>query len=232
MEVTVMSMEISNTYGNYGTAAGGRTTEKQSAASETRQYKNAADYAEALAKKYDCVRNGSVAISASYLRQCADDPEKAEELEENLSLFKDIYEHGYESAKKNAASFGGRVTRYSMTWNVDSKGDISMMSMTTVVVDNGTKSQKELREELETKRKEKKEAEEKLEIKAAKKQEQEEKLEKLREKSSEEDENTQTYEIRFVGKDVSAMSEKMNEALSRAVAEKISRFTAAFDIKA
>lgn len=227
-----MSMEISSTYGSYGMAAGSKTAKKEGTANEIRQYKNAADYAEALAKKYDCVKNGSVAISASYLGQCANDPEKAEELEENLSLFKDIYEHGYESAKKNAASFGGKVTHYSMTWNVDSKGDISMMSVTTVVVDNGSKSQKELREELEAKRKEKKEAEEKLEIKAAKKQEQEEQLEKLIEKNAEEDENTQTYEIRFAGRDVSAMSEKMNEALSRAVAEKTSRLAAGFDIKA
>lgn len=224
-----MAMEISNTYGNYGTAASSKTAKKESTAGETGQYKNAAEYSEALAKKYDCVRNGSVAISASYLRQCADDPEKAQELEENLSLFKDIYEHGYESAKKNAASFGGKVTHYSMTWNVDSKGDISMMSVTTVVVDNGAKSQKELREELEAKRKEKKEAEEKLAIKAEKKQEQEEKLEEIRE----EDENTRTYEIRFVGRDVVQMSEKMNEALSRAVAAKTAGLTAAgFDIRA
>ena len=228
-----MSMEISNAYGNYGTAANSKTTNKDSTAIETKQYKNATEYAEYLAKNYDCVKDGSVAISASYLRQCANDPKKAGELEENLSLFKDIYEHGYESAKKNAASFGGRVTHYSMTWNVDSKGDISMMSMTTVVVDNGTKSQKELREELEAKRKEKREAEEKLEIKSEKKQEQEEKLDKIREKNSDEDENLQTYEIRMVGKDIVAMSKKMNEALSRAIATETAGLTAAgFDIKA
>ena len=224
-----MSIEISNTYGNYGTSAAGRTTAK-----ETKQYKNAAEYAEYIAKNYDCVKNGNVAISVSYLRQFADDPEKAQELEENLSLFKDIYEHGYESAKKNAASFGGKVTHYSMTWNVDSKGDISMMSVTTVVVDNGTKSQKELREEREAKQKEKKEAEEKTEIKAAKKQEQEEYLEKIREKNSEEDENTHTYEIRLVGKDAAALSEKMNEVLSRAIAAKTTALSGmvGIDIKA
>lgn len=227
-----MQIEISNTYGNYGAAANNKTTQKESAAGETKQYKNAAEYAEYLAKNYDCVKNGSAAISASYLRECAKDPEKAQELEENLSLFKDIYEHGYESAKKNAASFGGKVTHYSMSWNVDSKGDISMMSVTTVVVDNGAKSQKELREELEAKRREKKEAEEKSEIKAAKKREQEEQLEKLREKNGEEDENTRTYEIRFVGRDVEQMNERMNEALSRAMSEKASKLTAGFDIKA
>ena len=227
-----MSMEIRNNYGNYGAANSSKTAKKESTTNEAKQYSNAADYAEYLAKNYDCVKNGNVAISGSYLRQCADDPEKAQELEENLSLFKDIYEHGYESAKKNAASFGGKVTHYSMTWNVDSKGDISMMSMTTVVVDNGTKSQKELREELEAKRKEKKETEEKLEIKAAKKQEQEEKLEKSRENNAEEDKNTQTYELRFVGKDVVQMSEKMNEALSQAIAAKTAKLTAGFDIKA
>ena len=79
-----MSMEISNAYGNYGTAANSKTTQKESAANETKQYGNTAEYSEALAKKYECVRNGNVAISASYLRQCANDPEKAKVLEENL----------------------------------------------------------------------------------------------------------------------------------------------------
>lgn len=227
-----MSMEISNTYGSCGMTAGSKTAKKEGAANETKQYKNAADYAEALAKKYDCVRNGNVAISGSFLRQCANDPEKAKYLEENLSLYNEICDQGCESAKRNAEQHGGKLVSYSQTWSIDSEGNISAMTRTTSVYENGTKSQKELREELEAKRKEKKEAEEKLEIKAAKKQEQEEQLEKLIEKNAEEDENTQTYEIRYAGRDVSAMSEKMNETLARAVAEKTSRLAAGFDIKA
>lgn len=227
-----MSMEISNAYGNYGTAANNKTTQKESATSETKQYSNAAEYSEALAKKYDCVRNGNVAISGSFLRQCANDPEKAKYLEENLSLYNEICDQGYESAKRNAEQHGGKLVSYSQTWSIDSEGNISAMTRTTSVYENGTKSQKELREELEAKRKEKKEAEEKMEIKAAKKQEQEEKLEKIREKNSEEDEKTQTYEIKMVGRDVISMSKKMNEALSQAIAAKTAKITAGFDIKA
>lgn len=223
-----MSMEISTTYGNYGTSTAGRT-----AAKETGQRKSAAEYAEYLAKNYDCVKNGSVAISGSFLRQCADDPEKAKFLEENLSLYNEICDQGYESAKRNAEQHGGKLVSYSQTWSIDSEGNISAMTRTTSVYDNGTNSQKELREELEAKRKEKKEEAAKLEKKAAQKKEKEEQLEKIREKNSGEDENTQTYEVRMVGRDVSQMSEKMNEALSRAIAAKTALSgTVGIDIKA
>ena len=56
------------------------------------------DYYSYLQKNYDCVKNGSVAISGSYLKGCARNPEKAKELEENLSFFKEGYESGLKSA--------------------------------------------------------------------------------------------------------------------------------------
>ena len=141
------------------------------------------DYYSYLSKKYDCVKNGSVAISGSYLRQCANDPEKAEELEENLSLFKDLYKQGYESAKQNAQRIGGRLVSYSESWSIDSKGEITMMSSTTVTVDNGTKSQKELREEREERLKEKREEAKKAEKVKAQREEEQEQLEKLQERA-------------------------------------------------
>ena len=48
------------------------------------------DYYSYLQKNYDCVKNGSVAISGSYLKECARNPEKAKELEENLSFSKKV----------------------------------------------------------------------------------------------------------------------------------------------
>lgn len=160
---------------------------KENAATQAENTKKSAsdkvsDYYSYLQKKYDCVKNGSVAISGSFLRQCANDPEKADYLEENLALFKDLYKQGYESAKQNAQRLGGRLVSYSESWSIDSKGEITMMSSTTVTVDNGTKSQKELREEREERLKEKREEAKKAEKIKAQREEEQERLEKLRER--------------------------------------------------
>ena len=184
---------ISNNYNMYE----GTNTSQKNEATKTRETTAAqaentkkstsdkvADYYSYLSKKYDCVKNGSVVISGSYLRQCANDPEKAKELEENLSLFKDLYKQGYESAKQNAQRLGGRLVNYSESWSIDSKGEITMMSSTTVTVDNGTKSQKELREEREERLKEKREEAKKAEKIKAQREEEQEQLEKLLEKSN------------------------------------------------
>ena len=64
------------------------------------------DYYSYLQKNYDCVKNGSVAISGSYLKECAKNPQKAKELEENLSFFKEGYESGLKSAQANARAIG------------------------------------------------------------------------------------------------------------------------------
>ena len=138
-----------------------------------------ADYYSYLSEKYDCVKNGDVAISGAYLRKCANDPEEAKKLEENLSLFKDLYKQGYESAKRNAARLGGKLVSYSESWSIDSKGNITMIGQTTVTSDTGTKSQKELEEELEERRKEKKEEAKKAEKIKERKAEEKEQMERL-----------------------------------------------------
>lgn len=216
-----MSLQV---YGNYTpeTAYSGGISKEKSATNEAKQYSSAADYAQALSQKYDCVKNGSVAISASYLSKCASDPEEASKLEENLSVFKDVYQHAYESAKQAAASCGGKLTHYSLTWNVNSNGDVSMMGTSTVVVENGNKkSWKELNEERMERLKVKKEEAAKLEEKRAEKKEQEARLKG--EKAS-----PQTYKIKVSGNDVWKLADEMTKAISRSVASG----TTALDIKA
>lgn len=216
-----MSLQV---YGNYTpeTAYSGGISKEKSATKEAKQYSSAADYAQALSQKYDCVKNGSVAISASYLSKCANDPEEASKLEENLSLFKDISQHAYESAKRTAESNGGKLTNFSHTWSIDGEGNITMIGYSTVVVDNGNKkSWKELNEERLERLKVKKEEAAKLEEKRAEKKEQEARLKG--EKAS-----PQTYKIKVSGNDVWKLADEMTKAISRSVASG----TTALDIKA
>lgn len=114
-----------------------------------------AEYYSYLKKSYDCVRNGSVAISGAYLKECAKNPEKAKELEENLSFFKESYEGGLKSAQANARAIGARVVNYSESWSIDSKGNIAMTASTTVTSEGGGKGWKELLKERREKLKEK-----------------------------------------------------------------------------
>lgn len=137
------------------------------------------DYYSYLQKNYDCVKNGSVAISGSYLKECARNPEKAKELEENLSFFKEGYESGLKSAQANARAIGARVVDHTESWSIDSTGNITMMASTTVTSDSGVKGWKELAEEREEKLKEKKEQERTEEKRKEQKEQEEERLEKI-----------------------------------------------------
>ena len=222
-----MSLRV---YGNYTpetTYSGGISKEK-SAANETKQYSSGMEYAKALSEKYECVKNGSVAISASYLSKCANDPEEASKLEENLSLFKDISQQAYEHAKQRAESSGGKLTNFSHTWSIDSTGNITMIGYSTTVVDNGNKkSLKELNKEWAERSKAKKEEAAKLEKKRTEKKEQEKRRAEQLEKRREEKEGLQTYEVKVVGKDARELAAKMAEAFSRGTTSG----TAALDIK-
>lgn len=100
-----------------------------------------------------------MAISGSYLKECAKNPEKAKELEENLSYFKEGYESGLKSAQANARAMGARVVKYTESWSIDATGNITMMASTTVTSDKSVKGWKELAEEREEKLKKKKEQE-------------------------------------------------------------------------
>lgn len=168
------------------------------------------DYYSYLKKNYDCVKNGSVTISGSYLKECAKNPQKAKELEENLSFFKEGYESGLKSAQANARAIGARLVNYSESWSIDSTGNITMMASTTVTSDNGTKGWKELAEEREEKAKEKKEKTEQEEKVREKKEEKQEQLDKLQENMQKKMEETgrEQFGDKFKGAVVVAKNEE------------------------
>lgn len=139
------------------------------------------DYYSYLAKKYDCVKNGNVAISGTYLKECVKNTDKAKELEENLAFYKESYKRGYESAKANARAIGARVTNYSESWSIDSTGNVVMQASTTVVSD--TKGWRELKEERDERIKEKREQEEKEKKLKEKKEERQEHLNRAKEEA-------------------------------------------------
>ena len=173
-----------NTYTTQKNEAAKKAETKDTASAQAGGTKNTAtdsvsDYYSYLQKNYDCVKNGSVAISGSYLKECAKNPEKAKELEENLSFFKEGYESGLKSAQANARAMGAKLVNYSESWSIDSTGNVTMMASTTVTSDNGTKGWKELAEERKEKLKEKKEQERTEEKKKEQKEQEEERLEKI-----------------------------------------------------
>lgn len=134
---------------------GRRASEVQTGQARKSGAGSAAEYYSYLKKSYDCVRNGSVAISGAYLKECAKNPEKAKELEENLSFFKESYENGLKSAQVNARAIGARVVSHSESWSIDGKGNITMTASTTVTSESGGKGWKELLKERREKLKEK-----------------------------------------------------------------------------
>ena len=159
---------------------------KETSSAQTGKAKSAvnsgvSDYYSYLAKKYDCVKNGNVAISGAYLKECAKNADKTKELEENLAFYKESYKSGYESAKANARAIGARLTNYSESWSIDSTGNIVMQASTTVVSD--TKGWRELKEERDERTKEKREQEEKEKKLKEKKEERQEHLDSIKDDS-------------------------------------------------
>ena len=149
MAISGIGNNYSNVYGSTYTAQKNETVKKtETKEAAPAQAKNTgtdsvSDYYSYLQKNYDCVKNGSVAISGSYLKECARNPEKAKELEENLSFFKEGYESGLKSAQANARAIGARVVDHTESWSIDSTGNITMMASTTVTSDSGVKGWKE-----------------------------------------------------------------------------------------
>ena len=188
MAISGIGSNYSNVYGSTYTAqkneAVKKTETKENAPTQAGNVKNVStdnvsDYYSYLQKNYDCVKNGSVAISGSYLKECAKNPEKAKELEESLAYFKEGYESGLKSAQANARAIGARVVDHTESWSIDSTGNITMMASTTVTSDSGVKGWKELAEEQEEKLKEKKEQERTEEKRKEQKEQEEELLEKI-----------------------------------------------------
>ncbi len=185
MAISGIGNNYSNVYGSTYTAQKNETVKKtETKEAAPAQAKNTgtdsvSDYYSCLQKNYNCVKNGSVAISGSYLKECAKNPEKAKELEESLAYFKEGYESGLKSAQANARAIGVRVVNYSESWSIDSTGNITMMASTTVTSDSGVKGWKELAEERKEKLKEQKEQERAEEKRKEQKEQEEELLEKI-----------------------------------------------------
>lgn len=168
MAITGIGSNYNNVYGNTYASQKNEVTKKaetkdttsaQAGSGKGTAADKVSDYYSYLQKNFDCVKNGSVAISGSYLKECANNPEKAKELEKNLSFFKEGYEKGLKSAQANARAMGIKLVNYSESWTIDDTGNITMMASATVTSDNGAKGWKELEEEREEKLKEKKEQE-------------------------------------------------------------------------
>ncbi len=104
-----------------------------------------------------CLVNSIVGSIYMQKKECAENANKAKELEENLAFYKESYKSGYESAKANARAIGARLTNYSESWSIDSTGNVVMQASTTVVSDTkGWRKWKEERDErIKEKRQEK-----------------------------------------------------------------------------
>lgn len=178
MAITGIGNNCSSAYGNTYRAQSGEAAEKAKTARNTAA-DDVSSYYSYLQKTYDCVKNGSVAISGAYLKECAKDPQKAKELEENLSFYKEGYESGLNSARANARAIGARLVNYSESWSIDGTGNITMMASTTVTSDSSVKGWKDLTREREEKLKEKREQERMEEKKKERKEQDEERLEKM-----------------------------------------------------
>ena len=190
------------------------TASAQAGSTKNTATDSVSDYYSYLQKNYDCVKNGSVAISGSYLNECAKNPEKAKELEENLSFFKEGYESGLKSAQANARAIGARLVNYSESWSIDSTGNVTMQASATVVTD--TKGWKELAEEREEKLKEKKEKTEQEEKLREQREEEQKQLDKLQENMRNKMEETvnEQFGDKFKGVVVIAKNEE-NAAISQ-----------------
>lgn len=175
-----------NTYVSQKNEEVKRSETKETSSAQIGKAKGAAssgvsDYYSYLAKKYDCVKDGNVAISGAYLKECAKNADKAKELEENLAFYKESYKSGYESAKANARAIGARLTNYSESWSIDSTGNVVMQASTTVVSD--TKGWRELKEERDERIKEKRQEEKEKKLKE-KNEERQEHLDKIKDDSA------------------------------------------------
>ena len=128
-----------------------------------------------------CLVNSIVGSIYMQKKECAENANKAKELEENLAFYKESYKSGYESAKANARAIGARLTNYSESWSIDSTGNVVMQASTTVVSD--TKGWRELKEERDERIKEKQQEEKEKKLKE-KKEEWQEHLDRIKDDSA------------------------------------------------
>lgn len=188
-------------------------------------FKNVDEYSKYLQGKYDYMNAGttsmvgvpvSVNVSPAFLKKCANDPEKAKYLEENLKVIPDCVNS---LCKAVSAAPGSPVVTYA-NYCIDENGNISCASGSTNDPDG-----KIARENAKRKTDDEKAVREKIEKKRAEKKAEEERLEKHR---AEMEEISEKYTVSAIGTDVKNVTSQLIKSISSG----ITSGTVGFDVKA
>lgn len=228
---------ISGTGNSFGTgrAEGRSSAEVDSRAHRTNNTANrsAAEYTRALQKKYSYMNAGTismegipttVSVSPAFLQKCANDPEKAKYLEENLAAIPGCVK----SLKDFTKTMPGNPTVTYAAYFIDENGNITAMSGCTNDPDR-----KIARENAGRRAKEKKEQEEKLAKKRAEQKREEEKAEEKRankkavlEEQEEESAKGDIFTVSADGADIRNVTQRLMLAVSGMPASTVSGFSA------
>lgn len=127
------------------------------------QNQDVSDYYNYLQKNYSAMKSGNVSIAGEYLKKCASDKKKAQELEDFIKKIPELEKQGYQELAARNKALGGTVTYYQQTWAINKDGSVqsTVYSVTETEMTNAERMKKNMDERLE-KQKEKK-AEEKRE---------------------------------------------------------------------
>ena len=222
-----MSMEIANSYSDYGkdctdTMREGNVTTStvelktsKPGITKTEQiktgYSNVNDYSRYLQRKYSYMNTGitsmqgvqtTVSVSGIFLKKCMNDPQKAKYLEENLAALPDCASYAVSHSQ-------GTLT--SICYQIDANGNITAISSGTNDPD-GTIA----RENAQRRAKEKKAAEEKAARRREEKKAEEEKTVRLREerKKPAASREPETFTLSATGTGVKSVTQMMMKAIS------------------
>lgn len=235
-----MSTKVENRYGYYNDTAvvtDSGSTDKTAAgnqtASDSKTNRSVAEYTRTLQKKYSYMNTGTtlmegiptaVSVSPAFLQKCANDPEKARYLEENLAAIPDCVK----SLNNFTKTMPGSPTVTYAAYFIDENGNITAMSGCTNDPDG-----KIARENAERRAKEKKEQEEKQAKRRAEQKAEEEKAEKRRvnkravyEKLTEESIEGEMFTVSADGADVRSVTQRLMAAASGMPTSTVSGFSA------
>lgn len=203
-----------------------KTNQESSSSNDAKQTsRTAEDYTKYLQKKFDYMNKSTsmegiptiVSVSAAFIKKCANDPEKAKFLEENLNAIPDC-------AKKAVAGCQGTLTN--LSYQIDANGNIAVAISGTSDPDG-----KIAKENAERKAKENKEKEEKAEEKRAeeKKLEEKQRLEALADSGKNITEQQGNFSMTVSGSSVAEISVKLQ---SDAGLTGVGTNKGSFDVKA
>ncbi|MDE7131055.1 MAG: hypothetical protein K2O65_04550 [Lachnospiraceae bacterium] len=230
-----MLTKMENTYAycnNTEAASGSGSMDKTAAGSQTesggKTNRSAAEYTRTLQKKYSYMNTGTtsmkgipttVSVSHAFLQKCANDPEKAKYLEENLAALPDCVK----SLKNFTKTMPGSPTVTYAAYFIDENGNITAISGCTNDPDG-----KIARENAERMAKEKKEQEEKLAKRQAEQKAEERHAEKraVLEKLGEESAEGERFTVSADGADVRSVTQRLMSASLGMPTSAVSGFSA------